>query len=71
MYEDWCLEDFIKDAPFITFRDNEGKLKIKIEFVYGLTNEFYPEQISATILKKIVEDSEFYLSEKNRKRNKN
>ena len=38
-------------------------LKMKLDLDNG-KEEFYPEQISVLILKKILEDSEFYLSKK-------
>ena len=52
------------NLPFLLRRDERFDL-LKIVINFGnLEEEFYPEQISALILKKIIEDSEFYLSKK-------
>ena len=48
--------------PFSIVETND-KLKIKIKFD-SEEKEFYPEEISAMVIKKIVEDSECYLTEK-------
>ena len=53
-----------KKLPFQLKRDERfNLLKIVLNF-NGIEEEFYPEQLCALILKKIVEDSEFYLSKK-------
>ena len=62
-YNDDCIRELREDAPFDIIQKN-NKLKIKVEFNNGQFKEFYPEQISAMILKKIIEDSEYYLTEK-------
>jgi len=55
--------DIKNDLPFTIKEDTDyNKLKIKIKFNEKDNQEFYPEQISAMILKKIVNDSEYYLS---------
>ena len=52
------------NLAFLLRRDERFDL-LKIVINFGnLEEEFYPEQISALILKKIIEDSEFYLSKK-------
>jgi len=62
-YNDDCIRELREDAPFDIIQKN-NKLKIKVEFNNDQFKEFYPEQISAMILKKIIEDSEYYLTEK-------
>jgi len=62
-YNDSCIREFIEDAPFDIIQEN-SKLKIKVKFDNNVIKTFYPEQISAMILKKLIEDSEFYLTEK-------
>ena len=55
--------------PFKLIEDKErDRLKIKIESLGTLLrDEYHPEEISAMILKKIKEDAEFYLKEKDLK----
>ena len=55
-------EDFYKALSFDLIEKND-KLKIKIKFPNDEL-EFFPEEISAMIIKKIIEDCEYYLSEK-------
>jgi molecular chaperone DnaK len=53
--------------PFTLIKDEKlNSLKIELNFGEGKNNkeEFYPEQICALILKKIVNDSEFYILNK-------
>ena len=64
------IKEIIPDLPFELKQDNElNQLKIKINFnnIEGNTKEYYPEQISALILKKLISDSEYYLSNKLKK----
>lgn len=55
------------DLPFDIKQDDElNHLKININFnkSENKPKEYYPEQISALILKKLINDSEYYLSKK-------
>ena len=61
------IKEIIPDLPFKISQDkNLNQLKMSINFTnYGNNpKEFYPEQISALILKKLVSDSEYYLKKK-------
>ena len=71
--EDEDIKEIMKKLPFRLKKDkNFNLLLIELNFddtsknVISLNTEeyFYPEQMSALILKKIVKDSEFYLSNK-------
>ena len=54
----------MKNLPFNLINDNKFN-KLKIEVAIGnKTKQYYPEQISAMILKKIKDDSEYYLTKK-------
>ena len=59
------IKEIFPDIPFDIKQDEElNQLKIKIDFKNKdqiKTEYYYPEQISALILKKIINDSEFYL----------
>ena len=60
------IKEIKEDLPFNLIEDENSNLKIEIE-----KEQYYPEQISAMIIKKIIKDSEFYLSKINiQKRNK-
>ena len=62
--DDEEIEKIKEKLPFKLKKDEKfNLLKIELNLNNG-KEEFYPEQISALILKKIVEDSEFYLSKK-------
>ena len=62
------IKEIIPDLPFTINKDNDlDQLKISINFGKK-KKDFYPEQISALILKKLIEDSEFYLSKKLKKK---
>ena len=55
-------KQIIPDLPFDVKQDDElNQLKININFKDEGNKVFYPEQISALILKKIITDSEYYL----------
>ena len=61
------IKEIIPDLPFDVMQDDELKqLKIGINFNKPGNDieEYYPEQISALILKKIVTDLENYLKKK-------
>ena len=71
--EDEDIKDLIKKLPFSVKKEQYyNLLKIVIDFGSSNNNEihinndeeFYPEQICALLLKKIVKDSEFYLTKK-------
>jgi molecular chaperone DnaK (HSP70) len=56
------IKEIIPDLPFDVRQDDElNQLKININFKKEGNKIFYPEQISALILKKIITDSEYYL----------
>ena len=56
------IKEIIPDLPFDVRQDDElNQLKININFKGEGNKIFYPEQISALILKKIIADSEYYL----------
>ena len=59
------IKEIFPDIPFDIKQDEElNQLKIKIDFKNKdqiKTEYYYPEQISVLILKKIINDSEFYL----------
>ena len=62
------IKEIMPDLPFIIKQDNDlDQLKISINFG-NEKKDFYPEQISALILKKMIEDSEFYLHKKLKKK---
>ncbi len=65
-FTDREIQEDIQALPFKILEDvNKDKVKIKIEGLENLTkNEYYPEEISAMILKKIKNDAEFYLKKK-------
>ena len=64
------MKEIIPDLPFLVEQDKElNQLKININFKNQKNNNtiietYYPEQISALILKKIINDSEYYLRKK-------
>ena len=62
-FTDKEIQEDIQISPFKILEDvDKDKVKIKIEGLENLTkNEYYPEEISAMILKKIKNDAEFYL----------
>ena len=68
--EDDDIKELMQKLSFSLKKDeNYNLLKICLNFDYGKTKgnneeEFYPEQISALILRKIIKDSEFYLSKR-------
>lgn len=64
--EDNEIKELIKKLPFTLKKDEKYNiLKISLDFLdKEEEEEFYPEQICALILKKIVKDSEFYLTKK-------
>ena len=56
------IKEIVTDLPFEIRQDDElDQLKININFKDEGNKRFYPEQISALILKKIISDSEYYL----------
>ena len=56
------IKEILPDLPFDVRQDDElNQLKININFEKEGNKKFYPEQISALILKKIITDSEYYL----------
>ena len=60
--DDKEIKEIIPDLPFDVRQDDElNQLKINIKFKKEGNKVFYPEQISALILKKIITDSEYYL----------
>ena len=59
---DKSIKEIVPDLPFEVRQDYEfNQLKININFKDEGNKTFYPEQISALILKKIITDSEYYL----------
>ena len=68
--EDDDIKELMQKLSFSLKKDEKyNLLKICLNFDYGKTKgnneeEFYPEQISALILRKIIKDSEFYLSKR-------
>ena len=62
------IKEIIPDLPFDVMQDDElNQLKIGINFKdleNNMKEYYYPEQISALILKKLVTDSEYYLHKK-------
>ena len=71
--DDEEVKEMKKRLPFNLKKDEKyNLLKLELNFddqqdneiVINNEEEFYPEQISALILKKIIKDSEFYLSKK-------
>ena len=67
-YNDKEINEIKNDLPFTIIKDTESE-KIKIQINYNKDNkemkkEYYPEQISAMLLKKLISDSEYYLSKK-------
>ena len=65
------IKEIIPDLPFDIKQDNNlNQLKVIINHnnIENNNNEYYPEQISALILKKLVYDSEYYLSQKLKKK---
>ena len=65
--EDKEIKEMKTKLPFTLIKDEKlNSLKIELNFGEGKKNkeEFYPEQICALILKKIVHDSEFYIRNK-------
>ena len=65
--EDEEIREMKTKLPFTLIKDEKlNSLKIELNFGEGKNNkeEFYPEQICALILKKIVNDSEFYILNK-------
>ena len=59
--------DIKNDLPFKLIEDSQfNNIKMCIQFINHGNNkkEYYPEQISAMILKKIVQDAEYYLSKR-------
>ena len=65
--EDKEIKEMNKKLSFALKKDEKfNSVKILLNFGEGKNNEeeFYPEQICALILKKIVNDSEFYLTHK-------
>lgn len=60
--QDKEIKEIVPDLPFEVRQDDElNQLKININFGEEGIKKFYPEQISALILKKIITDSEYYL----------
>ena len=65
--DDEEIKKIIPDLPFDIKQDDElNHLKINVNFNNPeiKPKEYYPEQISALILKKLINDSEYYLSKK-------
>ena len=65
--DDEEIKKIIPDLPFEIKQDEElNHLKINVNFNNPeiKPKEYYPEQISALILKKLINDSEYYLSKK-------
>ena len=67
-YSDILKEKFEQSLPFKIIDDEESnKIKIEISFVENgntIKKYYYPEQISAIILKQLKDDAEKYLSRK-------
>ena len=65
------IKEILPDLPFELKQDDElNQLKININFKTKdgiIKKEYYPEQISALILKKLITDSENYLMKKLKK----
>ena len=65
------IKEILPDLPFDLIEDNNlNQLKININFKTKdgvFQKEYYPEQISALILKKLITDSENYLMKKLKK----
>ena len=63
------IKEIIPDLPFEVKKDDElNQLKININFKDQGNKKFYPEQISAFILRKLVKDAEYYLTKKIKKK---
>ena len=63
------IKEIIPDLPFEVRQDDElNQLNINIDFKDGGNKRFYPEQISSFILRKLVKDSEYYLTKKIKKK---
>ena len=63
------IKEIIPDLPFEVRQDDElNQLNIYIDFKDGGNKKFYPEQISSFILRKLVKDSEYYLTKKIKKK---
>jgi len=63
--EDKEIKEIKNNLPFNLQKDEKfNLLKILINFNDNSEEAFYPEQIYALILKKIIKDSEYYLSKK-------
>ena len=63
------IKEIIPDLPFEVKNDEElNQLKIYINFKDQGNKKFYPEQISAFILRKLVKDAEYYLTKKIKKK---
>ena len=60
------IKEIIQDLTFDVKKDSDIYTQLKLGIKTNSKDylEFYPEQISALILKKIVKDSEYYLSKK-------
>ena len=63
------IKEIIHDLPFDLEEDKDlNQLKININFKTSGKNlnvkEYYPEQVAALILKKLIKDSEYYLAKK-------
>ena len=61
------IKDIKNDLPFNLIEDTQlHNIKMCVQFINHGNNkkEYYPEQISAMILKKIVQDAEYYLSKR-------
>ena len=66
--DDKEIKEIVPDLPFEVKQDkNLNQLYININFKKEGNKQFYPEQISALILKKLVKDSEYYLTKKLKK----
>ena len=68
------IKEVIPDLPFDVKQDEDlNQLKISINFKNSENNpkgskDYYPEQISAIILKKLISDSEYFLTKKLKKK---
>ena len=69
------IKEIIPDLPFQIEEDKDlNLLKLSVKFKNAKKNqddyykEYYPEQISALILKKLIADSEYYLTKKIKKK---
>ena len=66
--DDKEIKEIVPDLPFEVKQDKYlNQLYININFKKEGNKKFYPEQISALILKKLVKDSEYYLTKKLKK----